>query len=126
MPLTEAQIINATEAFIDRNHLSHFTFTLRDLFPKPTLSVLLAYEEEMRRLHELAGSTESTEPSDFMALLEHHQATERENAQLRSICLCPNGHGQMQAQHNKPLAPGGPVGTSWKCATCGIERMWPD
>lgn len=40
-------------------------------------------------------------------------------------CLCPNGHGQM-ARDDGPLAPGASRGPSWKCATCGIERMWPD
>lgn len=25
-----------------------------------------------------------------------------------------------------PLAPGGPLGASWECPTCGIECMYPD
>lgn len=40
-------------------------------------------------------------------------------------CVCPNGHGQM-ARDDGPLAPGASRAPSWKCATCGIERMWPD
>lgn len=40
-------------------------------------------------------------------------------------CACPNGHGQMKIQSG-PLAPSGPTAPSWKCPTCGIERMWPD
>lgn len=126
MPLTEAQIINATEAFIDRNHLSHFTFTLRDLFPKPTLSVLLAYEEEMRRLHEVA---EAPQPKSKCKYCNGSGCRKCDGYGAASpatpVCLCPNGHGQMQLRYS-PLAPSGPVGTSWKCATCGIERMWPD
>ena len=42
------------------------------------------------------------------------------DARVVVSCLCPNGHGQMQ--DDGPYA----GGRSWKCAVCGIERMWPD
>lgn len=57
MALTEAEIINATLAYISRNRLAQYVFVEGDMFlrsPKPILSVLLAYEEEMRKLHEAA------------------------------------------------------------------------
>ena len=55
MPLTEAEIIRATQAFIERERLDLFMFYrsgtggFRQI---PLQSVLLKYEEEMRRLHE--------------------------------------------------------------------------
>lgn len=58
MPLTEAEIIRATQDYIARNNI---VGVIRDrpLHPEldivPLLSVLLAYEEEMRLLHEKAG-----------------------------------------------------------------------
>lgn len=51
MALTEAEIINATLEFISRNrYVAVVTILGYDIVP--IFAVLLAYEEEMRKLHE--------------------------------------------------------------------------
>lgn len=57
MPLTEAEIIRATQDYIARNHIVGVMRgqPLYHLEIIPALSVLLAYEEEIRKLHEEAN-----------------------------------------------------------------------
>ena len=60
---------------------------------------------------------------------EARQQDEELIAAQAQRCTCPTdaAHGQMVPRWG-PLASdaGAPEGLTWRCATCGIERMWPD